>query len=351
MSWQGIEGHDSVVDRFRRALARGRLASSFLFVGPPGVGKFAFAIKLAQSLLCERNPEAALEPCGQCAGCVQVTARSHPDLIIVKKPPDKSEIPLALLIGSKEKRMREGLIYDISLRPARGRRKIAIIDDADDLNEEGANCLLKTLEEPPPGSVLILLGTNLQAQLPTIRSRCQMMRFDPLPAPIIERLVLEQGIAPDAASAQQIASFCEGSLQRARESSEPALWEFRRSLLARLATGDFDERELTDEVEAFVKEAVTEAPPRRLRLKQVVGFFEDFFFQTHRAAAGCVAEGDEALRQAVAQSQRAKGWPSLTAARGIERCEQALWQVDANANQGTLIAAFLDDLAQIIRQR
>ena len=76
--------------------------------------------------------------------------------------------------------MREGLCHDIALKPFRGGRKIAIIDDADYLNQEGANCLLKTLEEPPEKSVIILIGTSQQRQLPTIRSRCQIVRFAPL---------------------------------------------------------------------------------------------------------------------------------------------------------------------------
>ena len=83
MSWQGILGHDEVAEHFRRALARGRLASSFLFVGPPGIGKRWFALKLAQALLCQRSPEEALDPCGTCPACVQVAAGTHPDLEII----------------------------------------------------------------------------------------------------------------------------------------------------------------------------------------------------------------------------------------------------------------------------
>ncbi len=77
--------------------------------------------------------------------------------------------------------MREGLCHDIALKPFMGGRKVAIIDDADDLNEEGANCLLKTLEEPPPHSVLILIGTSAERQLPTIRSRARRFVFSRSP--------------------------------------------------------------------------------------------------------------------------------------------------------------------------
>ena len=158
MSWQGILGHDAVAEQFRRALARGRLASSFLFVGPSGIGKRTFALKLAQALLCSRRPEAELAPCGECSSCIQLLAGTHPDLLQVARPKDKSFLPLELLIGDKEHRMRQGLCHDIALKPFMGGRRVAILNDADYLNAEGANSLLKTLEEPPPRSVLILIA-------------------------------------------------------------------------------------------------------------------------------------------------------------------------------------------------
>ena len=179
MSWQGIAGHDEIVARFRTMLARGRLASTFLFVGPAGVGKRTFATRLAAALLCQTQPPAALDPCGVCSSCLQVAAGTHPDLLRVSKPADKSFIPLELFIGPKEKRMQQGLCHDISLKPFMGGGRVAIIDDADYLNEEGANSLLKTLEEPPPQSVLILIGTSADRQLPTIRSRAALSASAP----------------------------------------------------------------------------------------------------------------------------------------------------------------------------
>src|SRR5262245_57916847 len=117
MPWQEILGHDRLVEQFRRALRRERLASTFLFVGPTGVGKRTFALKLAQGLLCDNVPPARLEPCGHCAACQQVAAGTHPDVEVVSRPADKAFIPLATLIGEDERRMREGLCYNISLKP------------------------------------------------------------------------------------------------------------------------------------------------------------------------------------------------------------------------------------------
>jgi hypothetical protein len=186
MVWESLYGHDRAIEQFRRAVRRGRLASTFLLVGPDGVGKRTFALKLAQSLLCERTPEAELGGCGVCPACQQVAALTHPDVRLVAKPADRSFIPIELFIGDREHRLREGLCHDIALKPFRGGRKVAIIDDADCLNQEGANCLLKTLEEPPPRSVLMLIGTSEQRQLPTIRSRCQIVRFLPLRAVTVD---------------------------------------------------------------------------------------------------------------------------------------------------------------------
>ena len=145
MSWSEIIGHEAVVERFKRAAHKGRLVSTYLFVGPDGIGKRKFALKLAQSVLCEVNPEEQLEPCGSCPGCQQVAASTHPDLIQISKPEDKANIPVETFIGDRDHRMQVGLCHDISLKPFSGTRKVAIIDDSDALNQESANALLKTL--------------------------------------------------------------------------------------------------------------------------------------------------------------------------------------------------------------
>jgi len=222
-----FRGHASTLAQFRHALATNRLASTFLFVGLSGIGKRSFALRLAQGLLCERRPDEALDPCGECPSCRQVLAGSHPDVQIVAKPADKAFIPVELLIGDKEHRMREGLCYSISLKPYSGRRKIAIIDDADYFNKEGANCLLKTLEEPPPKSILILIGTSEQRQLPTIRSRCQIVRFSPLAETEVAEILVERGICSDANAARQAARMSGGSVERAAQWCDESLVEFR----------------------------------------------------------------------------------------------------------------------------
>jgi DNA polymerase-3 subunit delta' len=343
MSWHGILGHDAVVERFRRALARGRLGSSFLFIGPEGIGKRMFAHKLAQALLCEARPEAALDPCEECPACLQVMAAAHPDFQTVAKPDDKSFIPVELLIGDKEHRMREGLCRNLSLRPmVAGGRKIAVVDDADFFNAEGANCLLKTLEEPPPRSVLILIGTSPARQLPTIRSRCQLIRFDPLPAEIVAELLLARGLVADEAQARRVAQSSEGSLRRAEELADPELAAFRSTLVSRLADPRFDPLELAKLTAAFVDQAGREAPPRRRRLRQIVAEAASFYRQLLKMLGDGSAGADAEIMRAVERWRT--GWAA--AAHCLERCLDAAEQIDRNANQATLIECWLDDLAQ-----
>ena len=197
MSWQGIHEHDPIVEAFRQCIGQGRLASAYLFVGPLGVGKRTFAYQLAQSLLCDSNPETAVDACGTCDSCRQVSAGSHPDVISVQKEDDENFIPIEAFIGDREHRNQTGLCRDIGLKPFSGRRKFAIIDDADHLNIEGANSLLKTLEEPPLGSVLILITTSELLQLPTIRSRCQIVRFSPLSEQVVREVLEDIVGGPD----------------------------------------------------------------------------------------------------------------------------------------------------------
>jgi DNA polymerase III subunit delta' len=345
MSWHGIEGHDDVVEQFRRALVRGRLASSFLFAGPPGVGKRTFALKLAEALLCHARPETALDPCGVCPSCAQVAAGTHPDLDVVAKPEEKSFIPLELLIGERDHRRREGLCHNIGLKPYLGGRKIAMIDDADYLNAEGANALLKTLEEPPPRSVLILIGTTPAKQLPTIRSRCQLIRFRPLPIAVVADLLVSKGFVADSREAQRLARYSEGSLQRALELADPDLWSFRDAFCQRLADPSFDSLQLAKTVAAFIDEAGKEAPARRARFRQVVAFAAEFYRQLLHAQCGASMSEDSELQNHLRNAiQHGLGDRDVAASR-LDRCLDAAAQIDRNANQSTLIECWMDDLA------
>ncbi|MGD9649109.1 MAG: ATP-binding protein [Pirellulales bacterium] len=345
MPWLDVEGHDEVAERFRRALERGRMAGTYLFVGPAGIGKRTFALRLAQTLLCRSRPAAEMNPCGVCPACQQVRAQTHPDLLLVGKPPDKSTIPLDLLIGPPDKRMREGLCHSLALASFMGGRKVAIIDDADDLNVEGANSLLKTLEEPPPQTTIVLIGTSLEKQLPTIRSRAQIIPFHPLPTDVLAKLIQQQGLAGDAAAAAHLAEHSEGSLQRAAELADPELWRFRGELLRSLAERPLASIAVARSVTEFVDSAGKEAAAKRARARTVVGFAAGFYRALLRTGAGAAAGEDQELAAAVDQASKFASLDVDRAAAQLERTLEALSQIDRNAHLATVVECWLDDLA------
>jgi DNA polymerase-3 subunit delta' len=320
--WYGILGHDEVVEQFRRTLASGRLASTYLFVGPPGVGKRRFAIELAHSLLCTESDEAALEPCGKCDSCRMFAAGNHPDLELVGLPPDKSTLPIKLFIGDKEHRNQEGLCHNIGLRPFFGRRRIAIIDDADHFGIESANCLLKTLEEPPPSALLILIGTSPSRQLPTIRSRSQIVRFHGLDVETVANILVESGAVADPQLAMRAAELSEGSVERAQQLADPALWSFRDQLSSVLKAPPVESVRLARAVQAFVDEAGKESSQRRERLRVVIGFAVEFF-----------------------RSKLRIDQPNDPDLQALEACLMALEQIDRNANLGLVIQHWCEELS------
>lgn len=351
MSWHGIQGHDEIVEQFRNILQSQRLASTYLFVGPAGVGKRTFALKLAQALLCQNRSEELLDPCDTCAACKQVLASTHPDLIQVGKPKEKSFIPVDTFIGTREKRNRQGLCHEISLKPFMGGRKIAIIDDADYLNEEGANCLLKTLEEPPPKSLLILIGTSAEKQLPTIRSRCQTIRFRRLSIQTVAELLLAGTDVitrvEDPQEAQRLASHSGGSLEQALALADPELWTFRGQLISHLAEPQLESVRVARMVQGFVEEAGREAPARRARCRQVIRFAVDFYRQLVRASCGMPPNEDLELN-AVVNKASAAGLNNDQALACLDRSLKALETIDRNVHLTTLIECWLDDLHRIV---
>jgi DNA polymerase-3 subunit delta' len=330
--WHGILGHDDVVEQFRRTLQAGRLASTYLFVGPPGIGKRQFALELARSLLCTDVAEEALEPCGNCESCRMFAAGNHPDLEVIALPADKSTLPIDLFIGDREHRNQEGLCHRIGLRPFFGRRKIAIIDDADHFGIPSANCLLKTLEEPPPSALLILIGTSPSRQLPTIRSRSQIVRFQGLDREIVAKILVESGEIADQQLASRAAELSEGSVEQARQLANPELWDFRDQLAKALSASPVDVVRLARSIQAFVDEAGKEAPARRERLRIVVGFVVEVY------------------RSKLRSNPRRE-----TDIQALDACLSALEQVDRNANLGLVIQHWCEGLgdfsAGIVRRR
>lgn len=226
MTLDGILGQDRAVDLLRRSLSAGRLAHAYVFTGPPGVGKRATALALASACLCTTRPG---EGCDSCPECRLVGALTHPDLFLEDLARAQAERATASQVSIDQVRRVRG---HLALRAVRGPRKLAVIDDAERMTGDAQNALLKTLEEPPGRTTLVLVATNAAVLLPTIRSRCQQVRFAPLEDAVIERLLVDGGVEPaDAATAAPLA---EGSLVRGRELASGDLAERCRELRDRL---------------------------------------------------------------------------------------------------------------------
>jgi DNA polymerase III subunit delta' len=342
VSWHSIRGHDRVVEELRRSLEHGRFPHAMLFVGPDGIGKRTFARKLAQALLCETRPAEALDPCETCPACLQVEADTHPDLAEAARPDDKHDLPIDVI---------RALCDFFALKPARGQSKVAILDDADDLNEEAANAFLKTLEEPPAGAVLMLIGTSAEVQLQTIVSRCQVIRFDPLSPTDIAELLLEQGVARDPADAARLAALGDGSVRRALGLADSVLERFRRTLIDELAADHgFDPPALAHRVLEHVKQAGKEPVDQRRRAGLLIGelarFFRGVLWQTAGREPPCP---DAADRHAVdSLASRLEPEDVLVLA---DRCLEAGYHIRRRLAMNLVLESLAHDLGKLLNVR
>ena len=201
MKLADVVGHERAVARLRHAAA-GRVPAAILILGPPGVGKRTLADAFTARLLCAAPVDG--DACGTCAQCTRVAAGTHPDVRLVERDEDRRDIRID---------QARDLCRWLGLQPLMTDRKVAIIDGAHYLNEHGQNALLKTLEEPPGNSVLLLLAASAALVLPTVRSRCQLVRLDPLPGEAVARVLEARGVDRERASV--LAALAEGSPGRA----------------------------------------------------------------------------------------------------------------------------------------
>jgi len=201
---RGLWGHPQARRRLHEALARP--VHAYLFAGPAGTGKFTAARAFAQGLVCEAtvcDPETGLlDACGACPTCVATQRDQHPDVRIWTRGETDKTFKVELV--------RE-LIQAVGRKPFSAARQVHILPDLDSLTLAGANALLKTLEEPPPTSTLLLLTRDPEQLLPTLISRCQLIRFGLTPAAeIVRALVSHRGISSDLAEA--VAGYAEGRM-------------------------------------------------------------------------------------------------------------------------------------------
>lgn len=244
--FSNLIGNQEVKESLRRLLASGRVPGSLLFTGESGIGKKLFALELAKMLNCRHR--SGVEACDQCSSCKRISKSTFPPF--GKEDDDKSRLiwsehaDLAMARPHKQiirvPVMRE-LEREANFRPFEGAARIFIVEDAEFMNDASSNALLKILEEPPPTSHLILTTTNPTALLATIRSRCQVIRFAPIPAADIEQFLLQdRGFSP--ADASLLARTSRGSLGHALATDIEDYRERRQAMLTILRaltiTGD-----------------------------------------------------------------------------------------------------------------
>ncbi len=203
MSFTKLIGNQRNKEVLRRLLQRGRLGMTLIFAGPRGVGKRQFALTLAKAANCLNSPANgfALDSCDQCPVCRRIDAGSYGDVTTVE--PEGQYIKIA---------QTRALTEEVYYRPREGKQRFFLIDEADRLREEAANSLLKTLEEPPQTSTLILLTAQPDALLLTIRSRAQRLNFSPLSIAEMERFLADNypRPAPDTALLARLTAGCVG---------------------------------------------------------------------------------------------------------------------------------------------
>ncbi len=243
MSWSDVIGQKRVKDILKTSLERDRIAHAYLFIGKEGSGKFAVALELAKILNCEKKSS---ESCGMCSSCKKFETLQHPNLKLIFPLPvgrgEKSnDPPLAKLTDNEVADIQEqialkaknpyhkieieraNVIKINSIREIRRQasmslfgsgKKVFIIIDAEKMNDESSNALLKTLEEPHPDTLLILLTASVHSLLPTIISRCQLIRFDPLSDDVIAE-ALKKNKNIDFEKAKIVARLANGNYTKA----------------------------------------------------------------------------------------------------------------------------------------
>jgi len=227
MSFEAVIGNERAIELLTSSIEQGRVTHAYLFAGPPGVGKGLVTREFAKALNCEQGGTA---PCDACLACRKIDHGTHPDVLWFR--------PSGAMRMIRVEQVAE-FLQAAAFKPYEGRWKVFVLVDADRLNVQSQNKVLKTLEEPAPGTVIILTSAVPEALLPTIRSRCQRVTFHPIAREAIEQYLIEHHDA-DPQRAATAASLGRGSLAAAIEYLDERAGQRRRALYNTLAAGGFD---------------------------------------------------------------------------------------------------------------
>jgi DNA polymerase-3 subunit delta' len=222
MSFHDIYGHEKKIEIIQKALARKRIGHAYLFSGISAVGKKTLAREFVKALNCEKE-DALHDSCGECSSCRKIKNDNHPDVFFVEA--DGQFIRIDAIREIQEQ---------MKCPPLEARRRVFVIDDADKMNDQAANALLKMLEEPSPSNILILVTARPYSMPSTIISRCQHMRFNPLRFDAVAKFLVDQ-TGMDHQRAFLLAGLSGGSIGRAIELNKDDIVLYRTELLKLLS--------------------------------------------------------------------------------------------------------------------
>jgi DNA polymerase III subunit delta' len=298
MAFREIIGHRRLLSLLTHAIARQSLTPSLILSGPDGVGKRLTAISIAQELNCLSPVDGTA--CGTCTVCGRIARDAHPDVMTIE-PGDSGSIKIDQVRAAIDRAV---------FRPFEGRRRVTIIDEADALVGAAQNALLKTLEEPLPASVFVLVTSRPDTLLPTVRSRCAHLRFGRLQAAEVAA-VLEQREAYSRMDALTAAAASGGSVRRALDLEADEFAEARKDAEDLLQVAGRDTRTRLEQAKALLKGSGSPASEREhlgARLLAMTSLLRD---------AGLVASGADA--QLLANLDRRPVVESLARALGVDR--------------------------------
>src|SRR5512139_3597561 len=181
--WDMI-GHEWAVEMLKKHVIHGTMRHAYLFAGPPGLGRRTLALRFAQALNCQTPVEAGI-PCGHCRDCRQIAAMQHADLTVVQSEAEGGTLKVDQIREARR---------TLTLKPYQSKYRVSIFLRFQEANDSASNALLKTLEEAPSYAVLILTADNPEQLLPTIVSRCEVLRLRPLKIEEIQRALESRGM-------------------------------------------------------------------------------------------------------------------------------------------------------------
>lgn len=245
MSFKDIKGQDRAVSFLIGSIESDRISHAYIFYGPSGVGKRLVALNFAKAVNCRSDSLA--RPCDTCVSCRKIDSSNHPDIMVMKPEKEGGAISIDDV---------RALIKDASLKPYEAKKKFYIIDEADGMKEEASNAFLKTLEEPPSGSVFILIAETLRKLLPTIVSRSQTVKFFPLRIDEVKD-ILVKNYEVEPVKAHVLSHLSAGRLGDAVKYADKEFFLKREKVMEALASGTFFESEFDKLSKADLKTYLT----------------------------------------------------------------------------------------------